>query len=439
MRSGRRFPDAIFEGINDRGIKRMRDMLGREQVTTAEAALHLLLENLSGKIPSEGQRTIEDALGYISSRDVLSPEDIPGFRRSTVDGYAVMSGDTFGASESVPGYLSLSGEILMGKKADCVVSKGTACSIPTGGMLPEHADAVVMYEHVQAVDSSMIEVLKPVAPGENVIQAGEDVIKGGIVLKKGRSIRPQHIAAAAAVGITDIWVYDKPRVSIISTGDEIVHPGTVPQPGQIRDTNSYLIAGMVSEGGGIPERKGIFKDEAAVIREVIEQSMTDSDVIVISGGTSVGTKDLIARILNDIGRPGVLFHGVSLKPGKPMIGGVVDGKPVFGLPGHPAAVSVCFDLFVGPVLRSLSGIKEGISEHRGRCVAARLSKNIASVQGREEHVRVMLEKRDDVLWAVPVLGKSGLISTLVQADGTIVIPMHINGIEKGDVVEVRLF
>lgn len=417
----------------------MKDMLGRDNPRTAEETLKMLIENLPEQnLPEKLVKTM-DSVGLISSRDLSSTEELPGFARSTVDGYAVIAEDTFGAGEAMPAYLSLSDEILMGEKPDFVLTRGAAARIPTGGMLPDFADAVVMFEHVHSADKNLIEILKPAAPGENVIQAGEDIEKGGTVLVKGSRIRPQHAAAIAAVGVAHIWVYEKPRVSVISTGDEIVQAETVPEPGQIRDTNSYLISGMVAEAGGVPLRKGIFKDDFALIKGVIEQSMRDSDAIVISGGTSVGTKDMIAQIINDIGSPGVLFHGVLLKPGKPMIGGIIGGKPVFGLPGHPAAVSVCFDLFIRPVLNLLSGLHEELPEVSKCFVRARLSKNISSSQGREEHIRVMLEKREDILWAVPILGKSGLISTLVRAHGTIIIPLHRNGIEKGETVEVKLF
>ena len=193
------------------------------------------------------------------------------------------------------------------------------------------------------------------------------------------------------------------------------------------------------ECGGIPVKKGIFRDEYKSLRDAIEAALSDSEAIVISGGTSVGTKDMVARIINDIGPPGVLFHGVSLKPGKPMIGGAINNIPVFGLPGHPAAVSICFELFIRPVLQILSGLKDRWSKYSSRTVRARITKNVASSPGREEHVRVMLEEREGELWAVPVLGKSGLITTLVRADGTIVIPLHKNGIEAGQIVDVRLF
>lgn len=417
----------------------MKDMLGRENVLDAETALGLLIGNLSDETLNEVLMKIEDALGMVSASDIISKEDLPSFARSTVDGYAVRAEDTFGATETMPVYLDLFHEILMSQKADFQLPAYKASKIPTGGMLPESADAVVMFEHVQIVDKQMIEVLKSVAPGANVIQVGEDVKKDDVVIRKGQRMRPQDIGACAGIGVTEITVYRRPSVSIISTGDEIVASNVVPETGKVRDINSYVISGMVLESGGIPVKKGIFRDEYDSLRSAIETAVSDSEAIVISGGTSVGTKDMVARIINDIGSPGVLFHGVSLKPGKPMIGGVISGIPVFGLPGHPAAVSICFELFIRPVLHKLSGLKERWPQYSSRTVRARLSKNISSTQGREEHVRVMLEEREGEFWAVPVLGKSGLITTLVRADGTIVVPLHTNGIEAGVLVDVRLF
>lgn len=417
----------------------MKDMLGRRDLMRAEDALGLILKLMPPKVRREVILPVEETLGMVTSRDIISPEDLPSFARSIVDGYAVRADDTFGASEAAPAYVNSSGEIFMGEKPGLVLMKGSACKIPTGGMLPDGADAVVMFEHVQTVDETMIEVLRPVAPGENVIQAGEDVKKGATVVAEGHRMRPQDIGACAGTGITEVRVYDRPVVSIISTGDEIMPAGSQLEPGQVRDINSYVLSGMISEARCLPRKKGIFRDEYDVIRAVVESSMGDSDVILLTGGTSVGIKDMIARVVDDIGNPGVVFHGVSLKPGKPMIGGVVEGVPVFGLPGHPAAVGVCFDVFVRPVLNILTGCRERLAGYRTGAVKARLSKNVASAQGREEHVRVFLEEREDGLWAVPVLGKSGLITTLVKADGTFVIPVNKNGVEAGRVIDVRLF
>jgi len=417
----------------------MKDMLGRDRVMTAERALGLLLESLGSRKTRVSKIGIERALGMVCAEPVIAAEDVPAFARSTVDGYAVRAEDTFGATETMPAYLNLSAEVFMGEQAAVTITDDIACKIPTGGMLPVGADAAVMFEHVQVIDNKMIEVMKAVAPGENVIQPGEDVKNGEPVLMKGSRIRPQDIGACAGIGAMEVKVFERPVVSIISTGDEIVSAKQKPDIGQIRDTNSYTIAAMVTEAGGVPVRKGIFRDDYALIRDAVQGAMGDSDAIAVSGGTSVGTKDMIARIIGDIGNPGILFHGVSLKPGKPVIGGVMNGVPIFGLPGHPAAVSVCFDIFIRPILDLLSGLEDRPSRRLRGIVRARLSRNVSSSQGREEHIRTMIEEREDGLWAVPILGKSGLISTLVKADGTFVIPVNRNGIEKGELVDVRLF
>lgn len=417
----------------------VRDMLGRGQVMNVAEALSVLLEHIRPARRRETVVSLEESLGRVCSRDIASPEDLPAFARSTVDGYAVRARDTFGATEAMPAYLNVAGEILMGARPDMPVIKGETLRIPTGGMLPDGADAVVMFEHVHAVDTNIVEMLRQVAPGENVIQAGEDVKRGETLLGKGRRIRPQDIGACAGTGIGDLYVYERPVVSIISTGDEIVPADEVPDAGQVRDINSFIIAGMVTDSGCVPAKKGIFRDEYDRIRKIIETSLKESDVVVLSGGTSVGTKDMIERVLNDIGNPGVLIHGVSLKPGKPMIAGVVGGIPVFGLPGHPAAVGVCFGIFVQPVLEHLSGCGDKLTAYKKPVVRARLDRNVSSAPGREEHIRAAVEQRDGCLWAVPVLGKSGLITTLVKADGTFVIPLHASGVEQGEWVDVSLF
>jgi len=417
----------------------MKDMLGREEVLTAENAKELLLKSLNIKLPPEIEIEIDVSVNRILSRDIISPEDLPNFSRSTMDGYAVSSSDTFGATEGMPAYLNIAGEVLMGELPAFEVRKGEAAKIATGGMLPKGTEAVVMFEHVHVVNEKLIEVCKLVAPGENVIQAGEDCKKGEIILYKGHRIKPQDIGVLAGIGITKILVYEKPKVAIIATGDEIVPPSSPLLPGQVRDINSYSLAGLVETHGGIAIKKGIIKDAYEALRKTVEASLKEADITVITGGSSVGTKDMTSKVINTFGKPGVLFHGVSIKPGKPAIGGIVNGKPVFGLPGHPAAVIVCFELFIKPVLRILSGETEKLHHTLKRAVKAKLSKNISSSTGRKDYIRVLLEEKDGVLWATPILGKSGLITTLVKADGTIVIPLRKAGLEQGTEVEVELF
>jgi len=417
----------------------MKDMLGREELITVDSALDLLLRHSPFKRPSPISLPLGEAYGAVLYGDIDSPEDLPSFSRTTVDGFAVNAADTFGATEGMPAYLNIKAEIRMGERPEVVIKKGEAARISTGGMLPGGADAALMFEHTQLVDESMIEVMKPVSPGENIIQAGEDAKKGERVLRRGHRLRPQDVGALAGLGISVVEVYKRPKVSIISTGDEIVPIDRPVKPGQVRDINSYTLSGMISDSYGVPERKGIFRDEYEIIRGVFEESVRESQVVLISGGSSVGARDLTAKIIDDFGEPGVLFHGVSLKPGKPTIGGVVQGVPVFGLPGHPAAVAVCFGLFIRPVLEIISGHAESRFEKRKKVISARMARNVSSSPGREEHIGVMLEERNGGIWAVPLLGKSGLITNLTRADGTAVIPLRMTGIREGDHVEVRLF
>ncbi|MGD1075118.1 MAG: gephyrin-like molybdotransferase Glp [Thermodesulfovibrionales bacterium] len=415
----------------------MRDMLGREDVISIAEAQGRMATHVIITEPVAMSTSIDLAYNRVLSEDIYSPEDMPAFSRSTVDGFAVNAADTFGATEGIPSYLTISHEILMGEEPAFQLMKGTAAKIATGGMLPSGADAVAMLEHVQYLDTGLIEVFKPVAPGENVISASEDVKKDELILKKGNTLRPQDIAALAGIGITSVQVYRKPTISIIVTGDEIVPAESGLKFGQVRDMNSYSLAGFLMEHGAIPVKRGICKDTYEEIRDVVQRSLGDSDMVLITGGSSVGTKDMTAEIINSFGPPGVLFHGVALKPGKPTIGAVVDGVPVFGLPGHPAAVVVCFEVFILPVLRVLTG-RQGKDNRDQRTIKARITKNISSSQGREDHIRVALQESDGEVWAEPVLGKSGLIRTLVRADGTIVIPAQIGGIEEGETVDVKL-
>lgn len=415
----------------------MPDMLGRDEAVSADEALRLLLESFPSPRLEHSEVPLDDAHGRVLAGDVASAEDLPGFSRSTMDGFAVLSGDTYGASEGSPAYLDVTREIHMGEEPGFRLRPGEAARISTGGMLPEGADAVVMLEHAQLFDEGAIEVLRPVAPGENVIQRGEDAKQGEVVLRAGHRLRPQDVAVLAGLGVARVSVYARPVVSIISTGDEVVPPETPLRPGLVRDMNSYNLAGLVQREGGRALRKGIFRDDHQAIGEAFRRALGDSDMVLVSGGSSVGARDMTARIIAEAGR--VLFHSVSIKPGKPLIAGVSAGKPVFGLPGHPRAVSVCFDNFIAPVLRRLAGAARAEAWDLGRTVSARLAKSISSSPGRQEYVSVHLETRDGELFAVPVPGKSGLITAAVRGEGTVCVPAGSPGIEKGEAVAVRLY
>ena len=426
----------------------MKDMLGRTGVVSREEALTALDGQLViPALPSE-DISLSTSLGRIIARDILSPSDQPAFDRSTMDGYAVRSADTFGAAESRPALLAVTADILMGTMPDRAIGRGECMKIATGGALPVGADAVVMFEQTQPVDDGTIEVVKAVAPEENVSKTGEDMKQGETVFHAGHVLRPQDMAALAGMGITRVPVFAKPRVAIISTGNEIVPADSSPGPGQIRDSNSYQLEGLIALAGGIAVKKGILPDDHDRLLAALEEAAADCHIVLFTGGSSVGTADFTARVINELGHPGVLVHGVSIKPGKPLIIGLVKGTasgapvPVFGLPGHQAAVAICFEQFVRPVLVRFTGAVpdpalEGVTPYR--TVKAKLARSIASSPGREDHVRVTLEKRADGLYAIPVFGASGLISTLVKAVGTIVVPVNSIGIEAGEDVDVRLF
>ncbi|MCF6095526.1 molybdopterin molybdotransferase MoeA [Thermovorax subterraneus] len=401
-----------------------------------EEALKVLKENLVGVKPKSEEVMLQDAYGRVLAEDVYSPEDIPPFNRSTVDGYAVISRDTFGACESLPAMLKVVGEIKMGERPQFSLKAGEAARISTGGMLPESSDAVVMLEYTQPLEDGTLLIERPVAPGENVILKGEDVRKGGLVLKKGHTLRPQDLAALAGMGFDKVKVSALPRVSVISTGDEIKPPGEEIKEGEIRDMNSFSIAGLVLKWGGIPEIFGVVRDDFDEIKKAVSEALKISDLVVISGGSSVGTRDLTVRVLDSLGSPGVLVHGIAVKPGKPTIIAVVDGKPVIGLPGHPVSAMVIFEQVVRPILSWFLGRAQ---DYGGPKVRARMGRNISSAAGREDFIRVKLAQRDGELWAVPVLGKSGLISTMVESHGLVRIASEKLGVKEGEYVDVELY
>jgi molybdopterin molybdotransferase len=420
----------------------MKDMLGRGEALSPREALKRVLDALPKTVPLSEEVPIEDAYGRVLAQAVNSLEDLPDFSRSTVDGLAVIAEDTFGASEGLPAYLKISGEVEMGQAPVFSIERGLCARIPTGGMLPQGANAVLMLEHANVIGETEIEALRPVAPGQNVIRKGEDAGKGELLLKEGALLRPQDIAAFAGVGITKIKVYEKPKVSIIVTGDEIIPPSEKMKPGEIRDMNSFTLAGLVLKEGGIPLKEGIIKDDYALLKEAFEKALLHSDMVLITGGSSVGQRDYTARLIAEKGE--VLFHGVAMKPGKPTIGGLAlsssnDTKPVLGLPGHPAAVLVAFQVFARPVLRLISGLSERAALAGAGRLTARLSRDAASSVGRTQYLPVSLFIKDGALWAEPVPGPSGLIRTLIKGDGAIIIPEGRAGINKGEIVEVELF
>jgi molybdopterin molybdotransferase len=304
-------------------------------------------------------------------------------------------------------------------------------------MLPEGGDAVVMVEHTEAVDERLIEVTRPVAPGENVVRRGDDVRAGETVLPAGHRLRGADLGALAGLGILEVAVAAKPRVALIPTGDEVVDPRERPGPGQIRDINTTALAAAVRENGGEPVPYGIVRDDPSLLKATVARALEASELVLISGGSSVGTRDWTLEVLLSFPRSELLVHGVSIRPGKPVIVVRVGERWVIGLPGNPVSALVVYDQFVRPLQRRLEGDTRALPA-AGR-VMARLATNLASEPGKEDYVRVRVRAEEDGLVTEPVLGKSALVMTLVQADGLVVIPENAEGIEAGEQVEVELY
>ena len=398
-------------------------------------ALDVLLGNLPAASPPVEVLETASAVNRITAADITAPEPLPSFDRSTVDGYAVRAADTFGASESLPAYLKLTGEVPMGARPSFALQPGSAGLIHTGGMLPEGADAVLMLENSQVARPGEIELLKAVAVNENVLRTGEDVAIGDLVLAAGTRLRPAEIGGLLALGITQVRVSRPPRVAILSSGDEVVPPESRPAIGQVRDVNSFTLAALVTRRGGQANIRGIVPDRADALEDALREAWKSNDLVVITAGSSASTRDLTAQTIQKIGRPGVLVHGVNVKPGKPTILGICDGKAVIGLPGNPVSALVIAGLFVLPVIDRLLGLK---TDRPDATVAARLTVNLASQAGREDYIPVRLLATGEGYNADPIFYKSNLIFSLARADGLVHIPADSTGLPANVPVDVIL-
>ncbi len=378
---------------------------------------------------------VDSAVGRALAAAIASPQVLPEFRRSTVDGYAVRAADTFGASESLPAYLKLAGEVPMGRAAELDIRSGEAALVHTGGMIPASASAVVMIENTQLTGPDEVEVRRPAAEGENVIDVGEDIHPGDPILPAGHVLRAQDIGGLLAVGITAIPVARRPRVAIFATGDEVIPPEQATRPGQVRDINSHTVAALVERAGGVALRLGILPDDFPAMLAGAQTALAEhqADMLVFSAGSSVSVRDMTADVFTRLGEPGVLVHGVATRPGKPTILAVGDGRPLMGLPGNPVSAFVQFLTLGVPVVYRLQGAQE--PPHP--VLRARLTTNVASAAGREDYVPARLAERDGELWAEPIFFKSNLIFTLVQADALLKIPLNRAGMEAGEWVEAR--
>lgn len=377
---------------------------------------------------------ITGALGRSAFENVYSQVNIPDFNRSTVDGYAVVARDTYGAGESMPVFLNIAGRVEMGKAAGLKVHSGSCVYVPTGGMIPEGADGMLMIEHAELIDEGMVAAHSPVAPGENIIYAGDDVKFGERILSKGRVISSRDIGVLCAAGIRSIKVFKKPRVAVVSTGDEIVDPFGQLEPGQVRDINTYTLSAMVQELGGKVTSKAVVRDDYGLIRSMLDELSKDNDIVVISGGSSVGVKDNTEKVIDSFGEPGVFVHGVAVKPGKPTIMGRVRNAAVFGLPGHPVSAAVVFKIFVEELILRLLG-----RSRKRYYINAVCSANFHSSPGKETYQMVELEETENTVTAKPIHAKSAAISQLSKAEGMLCIPADKEGIKKGETVRVEPF
>jgi len=417
----------------DQLIKYMTDFL---DLVPPQEALRSLISNLPDPIFSDSLIPSVDSIGRVVSSDIISPYCLPNFQRSSVDGYALLSKDTFGASDNMPTYLEIAGEVHMGKDNNLAILSGQTVLIHTGGMVPANADAVIMIEDTQLVGNFELEIRKAIAPGENLIAKGEEIGSSVTVITAGTSIRSVEIGGLMAIGIMEIPVRTKPRIGIISSGDEIILPGSKLSIGKINDVNSYLLASLISKWGGEPVIFGIVQDNLQELISVARNAHENCDMVVFTAGSSVSQRDVTSQAISSLGKPGVLVHGVNLRPGKPTILANCSGKPVIGLPGNPVSAYVTANLFVAPLIKYLLGVKE---EYKLPTVRAILSLNIPSQAGREDWVPVKFNTSNNEKMATPVFAKSNFIFSLVGADGLIRIEPDQTGLEAGNVVEIFMF
>lgn len=411
-----------------------------------DEARTLLLSHLSQPITEFELIDASSSLGRVLAEDIIAPHALPDFQRSTVDGYAVRARDTHGASDSLPAYLNLIGEVPMGDAPAFEIGAGQSALIHTGGMLPNGSDAVVMLEYTQRTGSGgqisartdEIEIFRAVADGENVIRIGEDVAQGQVVQARGSLLGPAEIGGLMALGIVRVKVMRKVCVGLISTGDEVIDPSQAPRPGQVRDVNSYTLSALIEKSGGVAKRYGIVSDKFDVLKNSATLALAECDVVIITAGSSASTRDMTADVIHLLGAPGVLVHGINTRPGKPTILGVCDGKAMIGLPGNPVSALVNGYLFVVPVIEKLLGALPRPKP----TVIARLTVNLPSQAGREDWWPVNLidnrKSKIENLEAEPIFGKSNLIFTLASADGLLRIHPDATGLSAGELVEVFL-
>ena len=390
-----------------------------------------LFETEFDTIARTEQVSLREAMGRVLAEDIAATEYVPDFDRSTVDGYAVRARDTFGCTDAIPAILPVQGEVFMGEGAPFEIHSEVCAAVPTGGAVPKGADSVVMIEYTENYGDGTIGISRSAAPGENMIFRGDDVYPGKVILKKGRILSSQDIGALAAIGRVEVPVVKKLTIGVISTGDELVSPEVAPGPGQVRDVNSPMLEAMLHHFGVQVINYGIVIDDYDLLYDKVTQAVAQCDAVLLSGGSSVGTKDATCRIIESIGS--LLLHGIAVKPGKPTILGKTGPKPLIGLPGHPVAAYFITKIFVLPLLSRLMGRKQVIYS-----TTAKITENISANHGRTQYHCCRLEQKDGVLYAHPIRGKSGLVTALAGTDGYFCIDRDCEGLPQWSEVQVTI-
>lgn len=402
-------------------------------VVSVEEGRRILTENFGDYGFKTEHVDLEHSLGRILAKDIYSTINVPEFNRSTVDGYAIKVEDSHGANQSIPAIINILGEVLIGEKADSSIKSGESLYVPTGGMIPEGSDGVIMIENVGKMDDNTLLIYKPVSQGENISYKGDDIKKGELALQRGRKITTEVLGVLAALGIPKVCVYCRPKFYIISTGDEIISIEEELTLGKVRDINSYTLSSLVCGIGGTVVERKIVRDNYELLQDEVRKAIDLSDIILLSGGSSVGTRDYTGKVINSFDGKGVLLHGLAIKPGKPTIVGEANGKLICGLPGHPVSSIIVFKALLEYYIRKKMGMKEITPRIR-----AIIDHNFPSDPGKETYQMIRLRQEGGVYYGTPVFGKSGMISLLSESQGYIIIGAHEEGVYAGEEREVYL-
>ena len=411
-------------------------MRGFQELTTIEKALELFFRSVSIKPLQNEQVSITDSIGRILAEDIVCKRDLPPFNRSAVDGYALRSEDTFGASPSNPLVLDLVGRALIGRAPQISVSRGQAVEIATGAPVPESCDAVMMLEYTERTKEGFVEVHRPVSQGENVSRRGEDVEKGQLILEKGIALRPQDVAILAALGLKTVRVSKRPIVAVLSTGDELQEAETELRHGMVFDSNRPAILSMTKAQDCVGLDLGLVPDDFSEIKRRVQSGIRDSDIVIVTGGTSTGERDLLPAVISTLGKPGIIVHGVAMRPGRPAALCAIQDKPVILLPCFPVAAMLSFSVLVKPILQKLTGLTYQMPEPT---ITAKAVRRVPSALGNRTYVRVVVTRSKDGYVFEPLrISGSGVVSSLVRANGIVAITERVEGIETGDQAEVTL-